>query len=146
MTYWKARNNIIMSIILKYTGVLFAAMLIIALVVVFTGSGNSKIEEKEKQQTQNAAELSGEQYRISFSFEGNRNQIIDLIKGKAKFKLIYEENSKIYAVLMHTDGTQLALLANENGPFKREQVIEIPETGAYILDVRTTGEWSLSRE
>ena len=80
------------------------------------------------------------------SFDGNQTQIIDLIKGKAELSLVYSGNSNFTAKILNTDGTLLTFLANQNGPYNTKQEIDVPETGAYLLDVWNLGEWSLSRE
>lgn len=137
-----------MSTILKYIGVLFTVVVIIALIVVFTGLGGngSGVKIREKAHRQDKLEYTGEQYRISFNSDGDRSQIIDLIKGRSKFYLAYSGISNFNVKLLYPDGRLLVLLANENGPYEKKQVIDIPETGAYLLDVKTSGEWSFSRD
>ena len=135
-----------MSVILKYTGFLVIVISVIALMAVFVGNSNLGVKNYKAVQNLNQQYETSEQYRIYFAFDGDQSQIIDLIKGHAKFKMVYTGNSKFNAKLLRTDGTLLTLLANENGPYSRKQVIDVPETGAYLLDVKTSGEWSLSRE
>jgi hypothetical protein len=135
-----------MSVIIKYVGFLFIMIAAISFAIVFVGNSNMGVKNYKAVQNLNGQDETGEQNRIYFVFDGDQSQIIDLVKGRAKLNIIYRGDSKFEAKLLYTNGTLLALLANENGPYSRKQVIDVPETGAYLLDVKTTGEWSLSRE
>jgi hypothetical protein len=129
-----------MSSIIKYSVLIFSVFIIITLVVIYFGFGNKAIKEEIQKQ------VTTDQYRMSFNFEGDKSQLIDLVKGNVEIKLIYPGNSRFTAKLLHSDGTLLALLADGNGPYNREQVIDVPETEAYILDIKTSGNWSFSRK
>jgi hypothetical protein len=87
-----------------------------------------------------------DQYRIAENYSGNKSQIIDLITGPATFDIKYEGNSRFLALLMKGDGTILDTLANVNGSYKGTKEIKVPETTAYILDVRCDGVWSIYRK
>ena len=135
-----------MSAKIKYLGFFIVVIAIIVLVVVFTWNGGKdmKIDTKAFRSTQ--TEETGGQYKMYFCFEGDKSQIIDLIKGKVELNLVYRGTSKFTAKLFNSDGTLFSTLADVIGPYKQKQVIDVPETGAYQLDVRTSGEWSLSRQ
>ena len=135
-----------MSLILKYTGLCFSVVIIIVLVVLYIGSNDNGLKAEEQARNKNQTEKNSEQYKMFFCFEGDQSQIIDLIKGKAKLNMIYSGNSKFTAKLFHPDGTLFTVLADINGPYKQNQIVDVPETGSYMLDVKTSGEWSLSRE
>lgn len=133
-----------MKVIIKYTVLILIVFTIIILAVLYFGI--SDFGKKEAGKTENQSDKISEQYKIYFNFNGDRSQIMDLIKGEAAFNLVYTGNSKFTAKLLHLDGTLLTMLADVNGQYNKTQVIDVPETGAYLLDVRTIGEWSLSRK
>ncbi len=134
-----------MSVLIKYTVICISVITLIAFVVVFVGFSDKDIKV-EKAQKQNQPEKTSEQYKMYFNFDGDHNQTIDLIKGKAKLNMVYSGTSKFTAKLLNSDGTLLTMLADVTGPYNRKQEIDVPETGAYLLYVRTSGKWSLSRE
>ena len=135
-----------MANILKYAAFVLALMLVITLGVMYYS--NDKIQSTAlttaNKTVQN--ESVSEQYKIYFSFRGDESQIIDLIKGTVELNLIYEGTSKFTAKLLNTDGTLLADLVDMNGPVNEKQIISVPKTGAYLLDVKTTGDWSMGRK
>ncbi len=138
-----------MSAKFKYMGFFFSVLAIIVLAVVFLGNDEEDIKDaKEAGRAiqQISAGNSQDQYRMSFGYIGDKFQIIDLIKGKAGLKTVYLGSSKFTARILNIDGSELFMLADATGPFSQKQVIDVPETGEYLLDVRTTGEWSFSRE
>ncbi len=135
-----------MSVIIKYTVICISVITLIAFIVVFVGFSDKDVRIDEKAQKQNPPEKINEQYKIYFTFDGNQDQTIDLIKGKAELNMVYSGKSKFTAKLLSPDGTLLTLLADINGPYNRLQEVDVPKTAAYLLDVRTSGEWSLSRE
>ena len=135
-----------MANILKYAAFVLALMLVITLGVMYYS--NDKIQSTAlttaNKTVQN--ESVSEQYKIYFSFRGDESQIIDLIKGTVELNLIYEGTSKFTAKLLNTDGTLLADLVDMNGPVNEKQIISVPKTGAYLLDVKTTGDWAMGRK
>ena len=135
-----------MSSILKYSAAMLFAFVLIAIGVLYY----NHIKEDGKLATDSIKSQSikepSEQYNISFSFNGDRSQIIDLIKGNAELKLVYSGTSEFTAKLLNVDGSLLVNLTDRYGPFSEKIIAVIPETGAYLLDVKTIGEWSLNKE
>ncbi len=135
-----------MSSILKYIALMLLMFIIItAGVLIYTHNKDTGVSGTKANRSKSIDKPS-DQYNVSFSFAGSRSQLIDLIKGDAQMNLVYTGTSKFTVNLYHKDGTLLANLADRDGPFSEKQMIEIPETGAYLLDVKTTGEWSLNKD
>ena len=135
-----------MADILKYAAFVLALMLIITFGVLYYGDEKTQKTEQTIANKTFQNESPGEQYKIYFNFKGDESQIIDLIKGTAEFNLVYEGTSNFTAKILYTDGKLLADMVNMNGPVHQKLIIPVPETGAYLLEVRTTGEWSMSRK
>ncbi len=135
-----------MANILKYAAFVLALILIITFGVLYYSSDKTQntAETTANKTVQN--ESVSEQYKIYFNFTGDESQIIDLIKGTVELNLIYEGTSKFTARLLNVDGTIFAELVDMNGPVNEKQIITVPKTGAYLLDVKTTGEWSMGRK
>jgi hypothetical protein len=131
--------------IFKYLGVFIIVIIIISVIGILLRG--SRINENNDGQSkgQKQTEESKQQYRMYFKFEGNKSQLIDLIKEDVNLKLVYSGETKFTAKILNADGTLLTVLVDEIGPYNGIQVVKVPETGAYILDVKTSGEWSLSR-
>ena len=138
-----------MSAKIKYMGFFFSVLAIVVLGVVFLGNDerdarDSNYSGRAVQQTQT---ISGyDQHRMSFGYIGDKSQIISLNKGKASIYLEYPGYATFKAKLLQLDGALVADLSDANGPYRQTQIIDVPETGDYILDVKTSGEWSFSRE
>jgi len=64
------------------------------------------------------------------------------MEGHASFDLIYNGKNHFTANILKPDGKIVAILADKQGSFKKTRFTEIKETGTYILDVKTKGEWS----
>jgi hypothetical protein len=136
-----------MSVIIKYASICFSLLIVVIIAIVFfVNREDSKFGIKQEQKAQQQQDSLSGQYKMFFNFDGDKSQLIDLIKGKAEFNIAYSGNSKFTARVMSADGTFLATLANVYGPYNQRQVIDVPETGVYLLDVTTVGEWSLSRK
>ncbi len=135
-----------MSSVIKYAVICFSVIIVIILTGVYVWNSDPEIKAEGKAQIQNQPEETSDQYKMYFSFDGDQSQIIDLMKGKSNLNLVYSGKSKFIAKLLNSDGTLLATLADVNGPYNQKQEIDVPETGKYLLDVRTSGEWYLSRE
>jgi len=105
-----------------------------------------KDKDKLKESQKVAAEKK-DQYRMAEIFENDQTQIIDLIQGPATFDIKYDGNSTFTARLLNNTGDLIDILAdNRQGPFKDTRTITVPKTGSYILDVKTTGSWSIYRK
>jgi DNA/RNA endonuclease YhcR with UshA esterase domain len=125
------------------------AFLLIISTILLTGCSKDKGKnnvDNYKVQHKDTADINKDQYRIAEIFEGDKNQMHDLIKGTATFAIMHEGTGTFKVLLLKSDGTEVAVLADVTGDFKGKKQIEIPETTAYILDVRTKGKWSVYRE
>lgn len=111
---------------------------------------NSDKSDKDKKNSQNqkkdTVKINEDQYRIAENNTGNKNQIIDLMKGPANFVLTHQGEGKFEARLMTAEGDLIAVLADATGNYSGKKKIDVPETRAYILDVKTDGIWSVYRE
>ena len=122
-----------------------------AIILIFLLTGCSKDKDKKfvdnyKVQPKDTADINKDQYRIAEIFEGDKSQMHDLIKGPATFDIMHQGTGSFKMILLKNDGTVFAVLAEGTGDFKGKKELIIPETTAYILDVTTTGKWSVYRE
>jgi PBP1b-binding outer membrane lipoprotein LpoB len=123
------------------------AILILVLLVFACSRKPSRQQEQTTQAPQKQEEPERkDQYRIAEMFTGNKAQIIDLIQGTATFDIEYEGDSTFTARLLNTDGSLVDVLAEVRGNYKGTKTITAPRTGSYILDVKTTGRWSVYRK
>ncbi len=111
---------------------------------------NSDKSDKDKKQNttkqKDTVQIGKDQYRIAEQFTGSRNQIIDLMKGPANFVIIHQGQGPFTVRLMTADNEIIDVLADVTGDFNAKKKVEVPETRAYILDVKTEGVWSVYRE
>lgn len=64
--------------------------------------------------------------------------------GPATFKLTHRGGNFFGPRLVKAaDGTVVVLLANEQGDFTGDKVVEVAEAGLYLVDVVATGEWEI---
>jgi len=125
------------------------AFLIVTSLIIMQGCSGKKKDnfvDNYKVQPKDTADINKDQYRIAEIFEGDKNQMHDLIKGPATFYIMHQGTGTFKISLLKNDGTLLAILAEGTGDFKGKKEMEIPETTAYILDVKSTGKWSVYRE
>lgn len=125
------------------------AFLIFIALILFAGCSGKKKDnfvDNYKVQPKDTADINKDQYRIAEIFEGDKNQMHDLIKGPATFDIMHQGTGTFKISLLKNDGTLFAVLAEGTGDFKGKKELDIPETTAYILDVKTTGKWSVYRE
>jgi hypothetical protein len=87
-----------------------------------------------------------DQYRMGENFKDSKTQIIDLIEGPATFDIRYEGNSTFTAKLLNNNGDLIEILVDVTGSYKGTKLITVPKTSSYILDVKTTGTWSVYRK
>ena len=124
----------------------FLISLLIMASLMFACSKKS-VKDKEKPQTQQQQEPERkDQYRIAEMYSGNKSQIIDLIEGTATFDIEHDGDSTFTARLLDPDGTLVEVLAEVKGNYRGTKTITAPKTGSYILDVKTTGRWSVYRK
>ncbi len=135
-----------MANILKYAAFILVMMLIITIGVMYYSNDKTQNTEHQSANKTVQNESTSEQYKIFFNFNGDETQIIDLIKGTAEIILVYEGTSEFTARIFNTDGTLFTELVDTHGPINDKQIISVPKTGAYLLEVKTTGEWSMNRK
>lgn len=125
---------------------LFSILILIGIIAAC--SSNKSVKEKQPSRTQykDTVKINKDQYRVAEIFTDSKNQIIDLIKGPATFEIQYMGDSHFKVTLMYADGRIVDVLADVEGSYKGKKRIDVPETTAYILDVKCKGQWSVYRE
>jgi len=83
------------------------------------------------------------QYRFAYTGTGNKTNIISLNKGNALFQCYHEGKGSFYAELTSSSGKLIKVLADTKDNYENTFEVEIPETDAYIVNIRTTGTWGL---
>ncbi|RPI17550.1 MAG: hypothetical protein EHM58_08740 [Ignavibacteriae bacterium] len=139
-------------IIIKYIGTFIAILVVVIIIGLLVKKDkqttptyyNKQIKYVNGQEKNPDEELK-DQYRIGVTFSDDKAQIIDLIKGNVTFKLVYEGNTRFISRILKPDGTLIALIADKQGSFEETTSVTVPETGSYILDIKTTGKWSFAR-
>ncbi len=87
------------------------------------------------------------QYKLEYKVasDNNKTQIISLIQGPALFKLSHEGLGAFKVELRNPEGSRLVTtIVDVTGKFEGIKEIKVPETGAYLLTVRSTGKWDVS--
>ena len=100
----------------------------------------------EKRITDSLESTKQNQYVMGETFTGDRNQIIDLMKGPATFIINHEGEGTFVVKLLKGDGTLVTELVSTTGNYKGTKSIEVQETTAYIIDVKTQGRWVITRK
>ena len=85
----------------------------------------------------------GVQYRFAYTGKGDKTNIISLNKGSSLFEFFHEGTGEFYADIKTSDGKLLKVLAQTKGDYEGKTEIEIPDTDAYVVTIRTTGNWGL---
>lgn len=85
-----------------------------------------------------------DQYSLSYSNSGNLVQTIHLNKGTAAFDIAYEGDSDFLVTIFTNEGKLIGTLAQEKSAFRGRKTIDVPETDAYLLDVKTKGKWDIT--
>ncbi|MCC6865080.1 MAG: hypothetical protein IT280_02860 [Ignavibacteria bacterium] len=125
----------------------FLTLLFLLLIFNACNSNRSKQNNTQNQKnSQDTVKINKDQYRVAEMFTGNKNQIIDLIQGPATFDLIHQGSGSFKCTLMYADGQVVDVLADVTGDYKGKKKVNVPETRAYVLDVKTEGTWSVYRE
>jgi len=97
-------------------------------------------EQDKKEREEDAKQI---QYRLAYNdIKGNLTQTIALNKGQALFELEHKGAGKYSFILANTDGKLLYDIAGGEGDFKTKKFFEIPESDAYLLEVKTDGVWT----
>ena len=84
------------------------------------------------------------QYKLEYTVEKGLIQIIHLNKDSVLFKMEHFGDSNFVVTLKTTEGELVDTLANEKGKYDGTKALIIDESGPYILDVVTNGNWRLS--
>lgn len=85
----------------------------------------------------------GIQYRFAYTGIGDKTNIISLNKGSSFFEFFHEGTGDFYADIKTSDGKMLKVLAQTKGNFEGKTELEIPNTDAYVVTIRTAGNWGL---
>jgi len=85
----------------------------------------------------------GIQYRFAYTGKGDKINIISLNKGTSLFEYFHEGEGDFYADIKTSDGILLKILAQTKGNYEGKTEIEIPNTDAYVVTIKTTGNWGL---
>jgi len=91
------------------------------------------------------ADSLGIQYRLEYTADGKMEQIIFLREGDAIFKMRHDNDSDFLVTLYKSEGEFIDTLMSRKGVFEDTLItIPIKETGAYLLDINTSGSWKIS--
>jgi len=83
------------------------------------------------------------QYRLAYNdIKGDLKQTIALNKGTAIFELRHTGAGKYSFRLLDVNENLLFDIAEGNGDFKDKKYFEVPETNAYLLEVKAEGVWT----
>jgi len=83
------------------------------------------------------------QYRLAYNdVKGNLTQTIALNKGPALFEIKHKGQGHYSFMLYTPQGQLIADIANGNGDLDFAKSFDIPETTAYLLEVKTDGVWT----
>lgn len=85
----------------------------------------------------------GIQYRFAYTGKGDMTNIISLNKGACMFEVFHEGNGEFYADIKTSDGKLLKVLAKTKGNYENKMEVEVPNTDAYVVTIRTAGNWGL---
>ncbi len=85
----------------------------------------------------------GYQYKFAYTGRGDVSNIISLNKGSSLFEFYHKGRGNFYADVRFSDGRLLKVLAQTSGDYNGSMEVEVPETDAYTINIKTTGEWGL---
>lgn len=85
----------------------------------------------------------GYQYRFAYTGTGNMTNIISLNRGSSLFEVFHEGKGDFYVDVKYADGRLLKVLAQTKGNYQGKMEVEVPETDAYTINIKTTGKWGL---
>lgn len=106
-------------------------------------STSSSILKSEKAGIEQAHDTNKIQYRFSYKGNGNLKQIIHLNKGEAFFTSTHKGENNYSVALKTANDSLIKIIFNTKGNFKGYDIVNVPENNAYILDIRTDGEWEI---
>ncbi|MCX6159949.1 MAG: hypothetical protein NTV87_01250 [Ignavibacteriae bacterium] len=121
---------------------------LIALVYWLISSQTNLFEEITSDEKRvEAADRNQIQYKLEYKVanDNNKTQIISLNQGPALFEMTHEGLGAFRVELRNPEGSRLVTtILDVTGKFKGIKEIKVPETGAYLLTVRSTGPWDVS--
>lgn len=120
--------------------------IIIFFLSVFLISCGRHIADRENENAAGIKEEPKDQYRLGVTFEGSQSQIIDMIQGKATYEFRHLGDSRFVVKIMKPDGSFVVPIVDVTGNYNGVHSFMVPETGAYILDVKTDGTWSFMKK
>jgi len=85
----------------------------------------------------------GYQYKFAYTGTGDMSNIISLNRGSSIFEFFHEGRGDFYADVKRSDGRLLKVLAQTKGDYQGKMEVEVPETDAYTINIKTTGKWGL---
>jgi len=86
------------------------------------------------------------QYAIVYKSSRSMKQTIDLKAGVAKFYILHNGKGNFNVELKTRDQDSLiGVLVKTQGPFEDNIEINIPSDDAYILNVISSGEWTIAK-
>ncbi len=103
---------------------------------IYTKSSNNEITQ--------IADSNKIQYRFTYKGSGNLKQIIHLNKGEAIFTSTHKGDGDYVVALKNSNDSLIKIIFNTKGDFKGYELINVSENDAYILDIKTDGEWEIT--
>ena len=85
----------------------------------------------------------GYQYKFAYTGNGDMTNIISLNRGSSLFEFYHEGRGDFYVDVKYADGRLLKVLAQTKGDYRGKMEVEVPETDAYTINIKTTGKWGL---
>lgn len=84
------------------------------------------------------------QYRSSYTYDGKKDLIIDLMQGSVTFAYDYRGTGIFNAELFDGQGNKLLTIANNvQGPARNTIAYTAPVTAGYTIRVSGEGEWRI---
>lgn len=86
------------------------------------------------------------QYAIVYKSSRSMKQTIDLKGGIAKFYILHNGTGNFYVELKtRAQDSLIGVLVKTQGPFEDNVEVNVPSDDAYILDVVTSGDWTIAK-
>lgn len=83
------------------------------------------------------------QYRLAYNdYPGNLTQTIALNRGPALFEVKHRGQHQYSFMLFTPQGQLISEIATGTGDLDTWKTVDIPETTAYLLEVKTDGVWT----
>lgn len=111
----------------------FSLILAATLLIGCSKNKDKNFVDNYKVQPKDTADINKDQYRIAEIFEGDKNQMHDLIKGPATFDIMHQGTGPFKIILLKNDGTVFAVLAEGTGDFKGKKNLKYPRQPLIYL-------------